>query len=73
MSAVSKSLIQDEEKALLVLGDFHALLVNLRKRVGDDLSIVGIMLIKNGSMKLIWVPLLHVYQMHVVYKLFFKK
>lgn len=51
MSAVSKSLIQDEEKALLVLRDFHALLVNLRKRIGDDISIVGIMLIKNGSMK----------------------
>jgi len=47
VSAVSKSLIQDEEKALLVLGDFLALLVNLRKRIGDDISIVGIMLLNN--------------------------
>lgn len=45
MSAVSKSLIQDEVKALLVLGDFHALLVNLRKRIGD-ISIFGIILIQ---------------------------
>lgn len=44
MSAVSKSLIQDEVKALLVLGDFHALLVNLRKKIGDDISVFGILI-----------------------------